>query len=203
MTRTSGAQIGCQRPSRFWGLGCPKIYHEAEDTLDGCGEHVRAQVLVAVVDGSSPRVWGTRLYYQSPQRPRRFIPTGVGNTATIYDELYKYAVHPHGCGEHFYFPDGYLVYQRFIPTGVGNTLSLDAHIDMYAVHPHGCGEHALYRMLAPMTRGSSPRVWGTRVLLPDLIVTTRFIPTGVGNTMDLSRMFNPILRFIPTGVGNT
>ncbi|WP_293680296.1 hypothetical protein [Thiolapillus sp.] len=27
------AQIGCQRPSRFWGLGCPKIYHEAEDTL--------------------------------------------------------------------------------------------------------------------------------------------------------------------------
>ncbi|WP_419597541.1 hypothetical protein, partial [Thiolapillus sp.] len=33
MTRTSGAQIGCQRPSRFWGLGCPKIYHEAEDTL--------------------------------------------------------------------------------------------------------------------------------------------------------------------------
>ncbi|WP_419644601.1 hypothetical protein, partial [Thiolapillus sp.] len=34
MTRTAGAQIGCQRPSRFWGLGCPKIYHEAEDTLE-------------------------------------------------------------------------------------------------------------------------------------------------------------------------
>ncbi|WP_419588307.1 hypothetical protein [Thiolapillus sp.] len=33
MTRTAGAQIGCQRPSRFWGLGCPKIYHKAEDTL--------------------------------------------------------------------------------------------------------------------------------------------------------------------------
>ncbi|WP_419598686.1 hypothetical protein, partial [Thiolapillus sp.] len=26
--------MGCQRPSRFWGLGCPKIYHEAEDTLE-------------------------------------------------------------------------------------------------------------------------------------------------------------------------
>ncbi|WP_294042818.1 hypothetical protein [Thiolapillus sp.] len=35
MTRTAGAPIGCQRPSRFWGLGCPKIYHEVEDTL-GC-----------------------------------------------------------------------------------------------------------------------------------------------------------------------
>ncbi|WP_295540066.1 hypothetical protein [Thiolapillus sp.] len=34
MTRTAGAPIGCQRPSRFWGLGCPKIYHEVEDTLD-------------------------------------------------------------------------------------------------------------------------------------------------------------------------
>ena len=33
MTRTAGAQIGCQRPSRFWGLGCPKIYHKAEDAL--------------------------------------------------------------------------------------------------------------------------------------------------------------------------
>ncbi|WP_293680201.1 hypothetical protein [Thiolapillus sp.] len=33
MTRTAGAPIGCQRPSRFWGLGRPKIYHEAEDTL--------------------------------------------------------------------------------------------------------------------------------------------------------------------------
>ncbi|WP_419638044.1 hypothetical protein [Thiolapillus sp.] len=34
MTRTAGAPIGCQRPSRFWGLGCPKIYHEVEDTLE-------------------------------------------------------------------------------------------------------------------------------------------------------------------------
>ncbi|WP_419586078.1 hypothetical protein [Thiolapillus sp.] len=33
MTRTAGAPIDCQRPSRFWGLGCPKIFHEAEDTL--------------------------------------------------------------------------------------------------------------------------------------------------------------------------
>ncbi|WP_294043068.1 hypothetical protein [Thiolapillus sp.] len=33
MTRTAGAPIGCQRLSRFWGLGCPKTYHEVEDTL--------------------------------------------------------------------------------------------------------------------------------------------------------------------------
>ncbi|WP_419637829.1 hypothetical protein [Thiolapillus sp.] len=44
MTRTAGAQIGCQRPSRFWGLGCPKIYHEVEDTL-GPAEDPRARRL--------------------------------------------------------------------------------------------------------------------------------------------------------------
>ncbi|WP_419633223.1 hypothetical protein, partial [Thiolapillus sp.] len=41
VTRTAGAPIGCQRPSRFWGLGCPKIYHEAEDTLVGYDSYRR------------------------------------------------------------------------------------------------------------------------------------------------------------------
>ncbi|WP_419614907.1 hypothetical protein, partial [Thiolapillus sp.] len=42
MTRTAGAPIGCQRPSRFWGLGCPKIYHEVEDTLANTLECMKA-----------------------------------------------------------------------------------------------------------------------------------------------------------------
>ncbi|MBL3619210.1 MAG: hypothetical protein JMN26_15940, partial [gamma proteobacterium endosymbiont of Lamellibrachia anaximandri] len=33
VTGTAGAQTGCRRPSRFWGLGCPKIFHEVEDSL--------------------------------------------------------------------------------------------------------------------------------------------------------------------------
>ncbi|WP_419634640.1 hypothetical protein, partial [Thiolapillus sp.] len=45
MTRTAGAPIGCQRPSRFWGLGCPKIYHEAEDTLGTAGEDIAVAFL--------------------------------------------------------------------------------------------------------------------------------------------------------------
>ncbi|WP_419641437.1 hypothetical protein, partial [Thiolapillus sp.] len=73
MTRTAGAPIGCQRPSRFWGLGCPKIYHEAEDTL---------------------------VYYQAPIPTSRFIPTGVGNTCAAAAAFALLAVHPHGCGEH-------------------------------------------------------------------------------------------------------
>ncbi|WP_419607531.1 hypothetical protein, partial [Thiolapillus sp.] len=53
MTRTAGAQIGCQRLSRFWGLGCPKIYHEAEDTLEhgnkpNLAQYVRGQCWVSL-----------------------------------------------------------------------------------------------------------------------------------------------------------
>ena len=33
LTRTSGAPMSCRRSSRFWGLGCPKIFHEIEDSL--------------------------------------------------------------------------------------------------------------------------------------------------------------------------
>ncbi|WP_419630941.1 hypothetical protein, partial [Thiolapillus sp.] len=73
MTRTAGAPMGCQRPSRFWGLGCPKIYHEAEDTLvalplltrlvpgiSNTGKRVAAKTLIRAVyrllDGRKVRV---------------------------------------------------------------------------------------------------------------------------------------------------
>ena len=26
--------MSCRRSSRFWGLGCPKIFHEIEDSFD-------------------------------------------------------------------------------------------------------------------------------------------------------------------------
>ncbi len=26
--------MSCRRSSRFWGLGCPKIFHEIEDSLE-------------------------------------------------------------------------------------------------------------------------------------------------------------------------
>ncbi|WP_419632757.1 hypothetical protein [Thiolapillus sp.] len=57
MTRTAGAQIGCQRPSRFWGLGCPKIYHEAEDTLaEAAGIQARSRSALGRQAGNGQRV---------------------------------------------------------------------------------------------------------------------------------------------------
>ncbi|WP_294117568.1 hypothetical protein [Thiolapillus sp.] len=85
MTRTAGAQIGCQRLSRFWGLGCPKIYHEAEDTLDETskshiiqyGVHAKVyqdrQVFFLLLLGCQPlstRWLLIRLYNTKPQFDR-------------------------------------------------------------------------------------------------------------------------------------
>ena len=50
-----------------------------------------------------------------------------------------------------------------------------------SVHPHGCGEHGLQEVRNEEIFGSSPRVWGTYLLFRHHHVSSRFIPTGVGN----------------------
>ena len=132
--------------------------------------------------GSSPRVWGTRLKEITWRNKRRFIPTGVGNTAVLDNSSITYSVHPHGCGEHVFSIQA-LPYlhgssprvwgtrisigrnsrqRRFIPTGVGNTFDTVIVDEAQSVHPHGCGEHVLNILQA--------------------LIRLRFIPTGVGNT---------------------
>ena len=41
--------MSCRRSSRFWGLGCPKIFHEIEDSLEGHGPQVLACLRNAVI----------------------------------------------------------------------------------------------------------------------------------------------------------
>src|SRR5690625_108274 len=111
-------------------------------------------------------------------------------------------VHPRGCGEHadgeiqslqrigssprvrgtlalnrvIRFPG------RFIPAGAGNTQKPRMPARIGAVHPRGCGEHDSTSAVAGMAYGSSPRVRGTPLILPDKSVVLRFIPAGAGNT---------------------
>ena len=153
--------------------------------------------------GSSPRVWGTPAPTSHKPHKSRFIPTGVGNTIANPLGLPLPAVHPHGCGEHMLacmvtsFAPGSsprvwgtllpwfvgLALCRFIPTGVGNTRGTWRTHNGNPVHPHGCGEHALIISLISPIGGSSPRVWGTLCFPPSAALFLRFIPTGVGNTL--------------------
>jgi len=66
----------------------------------GCGEHSNQYQAYRTGRGSSPRVWGTLIYGSSGIDIKRFIPTGVGNTAEFCVQVAVGAVHPHGCGEH-------------------------------------------------------------------------------------------------------
>ena len=45
-----------------------------------CGEHTKTRINISTCNGSSPRMWGTRLSRGLLLFRRRFIPTHVGNT---------------------------------------------------------------------------------------------------------------------------
>ena len=57
---------------------------------------------------------------------------------------------------------------------------------MIKVHPHACGELRTASRPATTTTGSSPRLWGTPVLAEGEYRIDRFIPTPVGNSLDIS-----------------
>ncbi len=168
----------------------------------GCGEHTDYRRRIVYAGGSSPRVWGTPNPCQSSGERTGLIPTGVGNTTVIGRRSALRAAHPHGCGEHVTSDDDAgrpggssprvwgtlhvgrvaMTICRLIPTGVGNTC-VSARVDaMRRAHPHGCGEHHARRCRHVRRNGSSPRVWGTLRIVPEVRKVIRLIPTGVGNT---------------------
>ena len=65
-----------------------------------CGEHTALCRLVAVVDGSSPRLRGTQQQQVARLRSRRFIPASAGNTDGSSTRSRELTVHPRVCGEH-------------------------------------------------------------------------------------------------------
>ncbi len=71
---------------------------------------------------------------------------------------------------------------RFIPTGVGNSREKPASTLSWTVHPHGRGELTVELKLTRNPDGSSPRAWGTRLINLVSAISSRFIPTGVGNS---------------------
>ena len=138
----------------------------------------------------------------------RFIPTLVGNTHQRLLLGAQLAVHPHACGEHndslqllpHWFGSSprlwgthllkteYPNKVRFIPTLVGNTLNITIKFFNTSVHPHACGEHPLRNLNHWQSNGSSPRLWGTPLILKEKRKTKRFIPTLVGNTYECDIM---------------
>ena len=163
---------------------------------------MEAATLSILMNGSSPRSWGTLDVNESHAVNRRFIPTLVGNTSLRVRARRLMAVHPHARGEHerhhhcVWLNGGSsprswgtrrpaartLGERRFIPTLVGNTVRGLAFSCLNPVHPHARGEHTDVPITLSRQLGSSPRSWGTPVEAADALAAQRFIPTLVGNT---------------------
>ena len=65
------------------------------------GEHMKLKKLILKIYGSSPQAWGTQTLCPVIPPGVRFIPTGVGNTSYLSNNIVINAVHPHRRGEHF------------------------------------------------------------------------------------------------------
>ena len=171
------------------------------------GEHLHALPILPPSTGSSPRAWGTRRLDKNAFRLFRFIPTCVGNTAPYRRVNRANPVHPHVRGEHERGPASAVCangssprawgtptdtiaghgHGRFIPTCVGNTPRAQIKRRIRAVHPHVRGEHTGRAVDRDGVAGSSPRAWGTHRGARGQPRRPRFIPTCVGNTLQMCR----------------
>ncbi len=156
-----------------------------------CGEHAGSGVACTSPNGSSPRMWGTHLVRRHHFGHRRFIPTHVGNTIRfLISARSRTGSSPRMWGTPCAIDD-VPVLDRFIPTHVGNTVPDWVPEPTTAVHPHACGEHINWVGGGHACSGSSPRMWGTRLIHVSVLPCARFIPTHVGNTKPFPETQSP------------
>ena len=131
------------------------------------------------------------------------IPTYAGNTLVRPRSAHPAKAHPHVCGEHRTPVSGSVSIRGssprmrgtlstfmddnaragLIPTYAGNTSPrVKAGRSRWA-HPHVCGEHPRPYGRCRSTRGSSPRMRGTRGAVNPTNATHGLIPTYAGNTL--------------------
>ena len=72
---------------------------------------------------------------------------------------------------------------------MGNTRTIVIAFACAPVHPHARGEHLCHVLKCASESGSSPRTWGTLHLILTNSSPSRFIPTHVGNTSAILRIF--------------
>ena len=124
-----------------------------------CGEYFASFFFMPDPSGSSPRLWGIRLYRHD---------MGGGSSPRLWGILFRRFVDKR--------------VQRFIPTPVGNTHPWTGHSGTRPVHPHACGEYVAGAQTGMVKVGSSPRLWGIPPAAASGGPDSGFIPTPVGNT---------------------
>ena len=189
------------------GAGLTRICTAASaacwDHPRGCGAHVPAQIMLFYMLGSSPRVRGSPRLLFMRDSFSGIIPAGAGLTANFSPEGRLSRDHPRGCGAHL----SLIVYgllcwgssprvrgslerdlqpvsrRGIIPAGAGLTpVNIVLQI-LNRDHPRGCGAHLYSFLLSFYSRGSSPRVRGSRRQLYTPRLRQGIIPAGAGLTL--------------------
>jgi len=164
--------------------------------------------------GSPPHAWGRHRGCALRNQVRRFTPTCVGKTATVYSSKRQNPVHPHMRGEdsaahcakysragsppHAWGRlcgyNGRRLERRFTPTCVGKTGRHAASDMAQTVHPHMRGEDLLSMPCSKGVSGSPPHAWGRRNILWGDDFAHGFTPTCVGKTKNppLFERENPV-----------
>ena len=152
-----------------------------------CGEHDPIHDFSPDISGSSPRVRGTCHLLHPSRLGARFIPACAGNILRTYHKHPHPPVHPRVCGEHIakgieevtgsgssprvrgtsISCSRIPTLVRFIPACAGNMPTGRHGGKDLAVHPRVCGEHSSVSHPEPLRCGSSPRVRGTLLRVPD------------------------------------
>ena len=70
---------------------------------------------------------------------------------------------------------------------MGNTIAASSQTTCFAVHPHIRGEYRETDRTIAAPAGSSPHPWGIRTPVRHRTKPWRFIPTSVGNTLQLAK----------------
>ncbi len=167
-----------------------------------CGEIDFPKTVTSLSGGSPPRVWGNRQNLVRFDHRGRFTPTRVGKSLTGTRTNLHASVHPHACGEIFWWlvenmfaigspprvwgnPSDLKCPRltwRFTPTRVGKSPPARRARLPPSVHPHACGEITSFVNTNLLPVGSPPRVWGNLMDKEHNRVKSRFTPTRVGKS---------------------
>ena len=155
-----------------------------------------------VAEGSSPRMRGTPYSTTWTYTPPGIIPAHAGNTCRGLGSGWRKGDHPRACGEHYLrtlisststgssprmrgtrrSPDIRVLPTRIIPAHAGNTIETVELWKYARDHPRACGEHEVCHLVAPISRGSSPRMRGTPFVIMSKTGVLGIIPAHAGNT---------------------
>ena len=128
-----------------------------------CGERASRIVGGNTINGSSPRVRGTRSLLDRACDVCRFIPARAGNARPKTPFRPVTAVHPRACGERISASKNLFSTAGSSPRVRGTREHDMTRRASQQVHPRACGERVYRDSQNFVARGSSPRVRGTQL----------------------------------------